>query len=112
MDFKIQEYYGRCDKLFLQNATEEAVYKQVRKYVKDMIRFILVREGILTLEDITKYTFEDIFKFADEKRMFPKAVTTQFFGLLKNYVNKNSLENIEFVRRSVYQKYLRLFSRK
>jgi hypothetical protein len=112
MDFKIQEYYGRCDKLFLQNINDETLYNHVRKYTKDIVRFILIREEIISLEDVTKSRWETIFDLAIKNHVFSKPITNRFSDLMENYKDKNNIKKIEYVRRGIYEKYLKLFSKR
>ena len=111
MDFKIQEHYGRCDKMFLQNHIDEILYKNIRKYVKGIIRFILIREGLMTIGDIIKYSFDDVFDLATRSKIFTPSTSTKFTSLSKDYSGKNSLEILDSVRRSVYETYLKLYSK-
>lgn len=112
MDFKIQEHHGRCDKLFLQNLKDEALYKNIRKYVKGIIRFILIRENIMTIKDITKYTFKDVFDLAARSKIFKLSTVAKFTTLLKEDSSKRKLKALDSVRRSVYETYLGLYSKK
>jgi hypothetical protein len=112
MDFKIQEHYGRCDKLFTQNLGDKSLYENIRKYVKGIIRFILIKENIMTFGDITKYTFEEIFDLAAKNKIFPTPTVAKFSVLLKDYSGRKSLENLDNLRRLVYEKYLNLYSKK
>lgn len=111
MDFKIQEHYGRCDKMFLQNLKDEILYKNIKKYVKGIIRFILVRENIITIKDIIKYSFNDIFDLAAHSKIFPSSTAIRFTTLLEDYSEKKSLKTLDSIRRSVYKTYLDLYSK-
>jgi len=110
MDFKIQEHYGRCDKMFLQNLKDEILYKNIKKYIKGIIRFILIREDVMTFSDITKYSFNDIFDLAADSKIFTPSTSAKFTSLSKDYSGKKSLEVLDSVRRSVYEAYLNLYS--
>lgn len=111
MDFKIQEHYGRCDKMLLQNITEKTLCKNIRKYVKGIIRFILIRENIMTIKDITKYSFKDVFDLAVGNKIFEPTIATKFTFLLKDSSSRKDLEVLESIRRSVYKTYLSLYSK-
>jgi len=110
LDFKIQEHYGRCDKMFLQNLKDEILYKNIKKYIKGIIRFILIREDVMTFSDITKYSFNDIFDLAADSKIFTPSTSAKFTSLSKDYSGKKSLEVLDSVRRSVYETYLNLYS--
>ena len=111
MDFKIQEHYGRCDKLFLQNLKDKTLYTDVRKYVKGIVRFILIRENVMTIKDIIKYSFKDVFDLAAHSKIFTPSTAAKFAVLLSNYSGKKSLGVLDSIRRSVYESYLSLYSK-
>lgn len=111
MDFKIQEHYGRCDKMFLQNLKDDTLSKNIRKYVKGIIRFILIRENVMTMEDITKYTFKDIFDLAADSKIFTPSTAAKFETLLKESSDRKNLVVLDSIRRSVYETYLSLYSK-
>lgn len=109
-DFKIQEYYGRCDKLYFQNITDEKLFLQLRKYVKDIVWLLLLREGILKSEDLTKTSYDEILKKAERHGLITKTLAGQFRTLLKRSFSKRNLLRLENLRRSVYRKYLSHFA--
>jgi len=110
VDFKIQEYYSRCDKLFLQNKSNQNLYTKLTKYTRDMVRFILIREGVIKPRDMAKLSFERIFSLAEENKNFSKSTTNSFKKLLLPYENETDILKADSIRRAVYERYLLLFS--
>jgi hypothetical protein len=110
LDFKIQEYYGRCDKLLLQNPANKVVYSQLQKYTREMIRGLLIRQKYIEIRDISKLSYVKMFQIAAEHKLFSSEIIENFQGLLDFKFSPLKLRKLEKVRRIVYEKYLDLYS--
>lgn len=107
--FKLQEYYGRCDKLFVQKKSDKNLYDHLAKYTLDIIRFFIILKGIIKIKDMAKYSFEDILEVATNNKVFNQNLLNRLPSLLKPYVDKECILEIENIRRLVYEDYLSLF---
>lgn len=109
IDFKIQEHYGRCDKIFTKGYSNEETYKSVAKYTRDMIRYILIRNNFIKIEDMTKLTFIDYLSIVKKYKLFSIS-EIKHLSLLKNqYSKEKDLYLVDIIRRRVYDKYLQLY---
>jgi len=104
--FKIQEYYGRCDKLFVQKMSERDLYLKLTKYIRDITRFFFIMKGGMTIKDMANYSCNDIFDMAITKKIFSPTLLKKLPVLLKPYSGKDSILEVEKIRRLVYEEYL------
>ena len=104
--FKIQEYYGRCDKLYFQKITDDDLYFQLRKYTKDICWLLLVVRGVLKVNDLTKMRFEEILRIAISNNIISKSHAKDFQILLRDNFSKTRLRRLEKIRRYLYLRYL------
>ena len=100
-DFKIQEYYGRCDKLFLSEKTTDGLKRKIRKYTNEMLRMLLVRESLISLKEIQSKTYDELYKLAIDSKYIDKNT--------HQLIKSNNLSNIEKARRTIYMVHLRLY---
>jgi len=104
--FKIQEYYGRCDKLFAQKMSERDLYLRLTKYIRDITRFFFIMKGGMTIKDMANYSYSDMFDMALTKEIFSPTLLKKLPVLLEPYLGKESVLGVERVRRLVYEEYL------
>ena len=108
-DFKIQEYYGRCDKLYFQRISDRKLYFQLAKYTKDLIWLLLIRQNVIKTKDLTKISYEKILRLAKANRIITRELRVELQKLLKSRYNIANLYKLEKIRRSLYAKYLQFF---
>lgn len=100
LDFKIQEYYGRCDKLFMDKVSINDLTYGIKKYTKEVVRMFLIREGKILIGDIKTMEYEEIYNIALLNRYLTKREIY--------YLKSNKLIDIEKVRRKIYRKFLNI----
>ncbi len=105
-DFKIQEYYGHCDKLYFSKISDHDLYRHLRKYTKDILWLLLVREEKIKLSDLTEFPFEKIVKLAKSSSLISDPIGKELLILLNKDFSKVNLQGIEKIRRLLYQKFL------
>jgi hypothetical protein len=110
MDFKIQEYYGRCDKAFITIASNKRLFRQLQKYTREMLRMFLLRQNILKVHDVSSTNYSEIINLAKNQHLFPHRFNDLTSNLITDNYNKTKLLKIEIVRRIIYEKYLEVFS--
>ncbi|MEK7169027.1 MAG: hypothetical protein AAB778_03380 [Patescibacteria group bacterium] len=101
IDFKIQEYYGRCDKLLLQGKSTCELKRKIKKYTKEMLRMLLIRECKLSISEINTKTYKQLYLIAINS----KYITRSTALLIKS----RRIGDIEKAMRALYVKYLELF---
>ncbi len=104
--FKIQEYYGRCDKILVNQELNKCNLETVCKYTKEMVRYLLLSQSIIDVKDITKLSYESIFEITLKKKFLQESSLKSATNILKN---NYTYKDIEYIRRAVYGKYLNLF---
>jgi len=109
MGYRIQEFYGRCDMLYVKSFANAELYVQLKKYVKDILWFLLCGVGVIELKDLTLIPFEDILCLAKKNRILNSTGYLDFLGLLKKDYSLSSLRKLENLRRKIYEKYLSLY---
>lgn len=107
MSFKIQEFYGRCDKLFTQNLPNNKLCALLRHNIKTMTRYYLIMLGFVKIKDIDKVSYGRIFEIAKANKLFSYQFYNLSSKLLKYQSDKRAIQNLEFLRRIVYEKYLK-----
>lgn len=102
-NFKIQEFYGRCDKLYMENISTPELTNTIKKYSREMLRSIMISEGKLSFAKIKNLEYQ---------KMYKAAVANKYISNndAKNLESDN-LNKIEATRRNIYLKYLDLFYR-
>lgn len=105
--FKIQEYYGRCDKILVNQELNRSNLETVCKYTKEMVRMLLLSQSIINVQDITKSNYDYLFQLAIKKNFLQKNLLESITNILKNRYTYIDVENI---RRSIYEKYLKLLN--
>lgn len=108
-DFKIQEYYGRCDKLYFSKISDRDFYLHLRKYTKDIVWLLLIRQGVIEIVDLTKIPYTKMLELAISNNLISKSSSEDLRILLKNDYRRSNLRKLEKVRRLLYIKYLSLF---
>lgn len=108
-DLKIQEYYGRCDKLYFQGGSDNALYSHLLKYTKDIVWLLLIREGIIKISELTTRPYEEMLKLAVANRLMTLRSATDLRKLLRQKFSKRNLLGLEKIRRILYEKYLALY---
>ena len=111
MDFKIQEYYGRCDKITLHSKPSGKLYGQLQKYTREILRMLLVREHLMSIHDIVDTSYKNVFRLIVLGDYLPKSMEKDLLLLLKEKVSASEIGRINRVRRKTYEKYLTLFAR-
>lgn len=104
--FKIQEYYGRCDKILVNQELNKSSLETVCKYTKEMVRASLLSQDIIGIGDITRLSYKDIFEIAIKEKCLQKNSLKSIYNILRN---DYSYQDVEFIRRAIYKKYLNLF---
>lgn len=104
--FKIQEYYGRIDKILIENELTKQSMELAAKYCKDMARYFVLSQGYLNEPDIQHLTFAEIIKLAITKHLLPSSIFLFFQNILNEEYN---YYDIESARRIIYDSYLKLF---
>ncbi len=103
-NFKIQEFYGRCDKLYMECIPLLELTNKIKKYTREMLRSILISEGKLSFLGIKNIKYKNMYKMAiSEKYINSKDA---------NNLTSDNLNLIEVTRRNIYLKYLDLFYEK
>jgi len=110
LDFKIQECYGRCDKILLQNSSDESVYPQIQKYTREMIRGLLIRQKYIEISDIPNLRYSEMFQVITKKKLFFKKTADNFRLLLDYEYSPIKFKKVDHIRRLIYEKYLKIFS--
>lgn len=107
-DYKIQEYYGRCDKLYFSKISDRNLYKHLRKYTKDILWLLLIREGKMAVEGLTKIPFEEMVKLAQYNNLVSSLMGKELLCILNKDFSIVNLQTTEKIRRFLYQKFLKL----
>jgi len=105
-DLKIQEYYGRCDKLYTKKYSDKKIFQQEAKYVRDILKYFLIMEGISSINDFTKLDFQLVRDLIVKNNLFDKDTIKSFSLLKKDFEANDDLKELEQLRRNIYCKYL------
>ena len=108
-DFKIQEHYGRCDKLFTKAYPNEQIYKNLTKYTRDFVKFLLIRQGMIKIVDMSKYSYQDFIKIANENKLFNMTTQKQLIRLIKPFSGDKDVLEVDKIRRNIYLAYLDIY---
>jgi len=111
MDFKIQEHNGRCDKITLQSKSSIKLCNQLQKYTRDILRWVLIREHIMTINDIVKTPFKEMFKLIILNKYLPESLESDLPLLLNKKISSKEIKGVNRIRRTIYEKYLELFAK-
>lgn len=112
MAFKIQEYYGRCDKITLQNRPSAKLYSHLQKYTREILRMVLIQEHIMSIDDIIDTPYTKVFELIILKKYLPQTLKKDLPLLLKDKINEFDIKKINKIRRMAYDRYLKLFAEK
>lgn len=102
-NFKIQEFNGRCDKLYMENISLPELTNKIKKYSREMLRSILISEGKLSFSEIKDIKYQNMYKVA----ILEKYINSED----ANNLTSDNLKRIEITRRNIYLKYLDIFYR-
>jgi hypothetical protein len=105
--FKIQEFNGRCDKLFTQKLTDHELISRLQHNTKAMFRYLLLNFGAVKIRDINKLNYTQLFCIAIRNKILTEDLKPLCKILLDDNFSICKLKKIEKVRRIIYERYLR-----
>lgn len=105
--FKLQEYYGRIDKLYLTQGINSHSLEIAAKYTKDMLRHLVLSQNYLKEDCYTNLLILDVFSVAVQNNLLSESLFQRIKNISKGIYRYNEIES---VKRTIYNTYLKLLN--